>query len=262
VNNPLQNRKILITRDQRQGEEMIREIRELGGEVISFPTIKITDPQDLSASIRAIEDLNRYDWIIFTSSNGVHYFFKRLRDTGKLPSTLSIACVGKKTAIVLESYGYNADLIPEKYNAKALLKAFSEEYVSGKKILWPTSNLSSDELSAGLKKLGALIDKVVFYNTHSIRHENSNDQLVDLNKDRIDCLAFFSPSQFKSFIRITGLEKENKTSINKYAIAAIGPSTARAIKKRGFNVDIQPDESVTESLVEAIAAYFKQKQNA
>ncbi len=259
VDKPLMNRRILVTRDAEQSRGMIRKINRLGGEAVSFPTIRISEPDDWTACDSAIRQLNSYDWIIFTSTNGVDYFFQRMKKMNTSTVRSSIAVVGAKTADRVVKYGYNVDLIPPEYNAKSLVKVFGQKELVGKMVLWPTSSLSKKGLSEGLANYGAIVSRVVVYQTKKMTGEGALSIKSTLLDQKIDCITFFSPSSFHSFLTIFDEEDWIRKDNNLPAIAAIGGATARAIEGKGFTVNIIPEESVEDSMVQAIVEFYKNK---
>ncbi len=255
MDKPLQGKKIMVTRDPTQAGSLIDKLASLGSTVLPFPTIKIMPPDDWTACDQAIEDLSSFDWIIFSSANGVKYFMKRLEKKHKSGITCLIAVVGKKTAVRLKKFNLKADLIPDKYNARGLLKAFERIDLKGQKVLIPTSNIGKNTLKKGLAEKGAEVIQVVCYQTLPFTDQalKLKDQLEN---QHLDCITFFSPSAFNTFISLGGETFKNNKAGQQPALAAIGPATASAIRKKGLEVNILPEQSVEESMIKAIIDYF------
>lgn len=253
---PLKDIHIVVTRDPGQSGNLIDKLTELGGRVSPFPTIKITPPSDWSACDQALKKIEEYNWIIFSSVNGVRYFLKRAEQLEIKYFQASIASVGQKTADVLTQYGITADLIPSSFTAGGLLEVFKNIDVKNQRILIPSSNRSRNELSSVLRKRGAVVEKVVCYRTGIPEIGESDPLLQSILHNKVDCFTFYSPSAFKSLIDIFGAEKLKKILSEKTVVAAIGPTTAHAIQKKGFNVQIQPEKSLDQSMINAIVAYF------
>jgi uroporphyrinogen III methyltransferase/synthase len=256
MNEPLRDKNIVVTRDPAQSRNLIEKLTALGGKVYAFPTIKIKPPDDWQSCDQALEQIEEFDWIIFSSANGVRYFLKRAEHHGISYFHASIASVGVKTARELKKYGITSDLIPSSYTAQGLLNEFKKLDIKTRKILIPTSNLSRNELASGLSDMGADVEKIICYRTDLPDLGKSGDLRTFFADKKVDCYTFYSPSAFSSFLKLIGDEPFKKTLSKKTALAAIGPTTARAIKKQGFRVHIQPRESIDESMIEAIVTYF------
>jgi uroporphyrinogen III methyltransferase/synthase len=257
MNYPLKDIHIVVTRDADQSGNLIRKLSELGGQVTPFPTIRIGPPSDWSACDQALRQNEEYNWIIFSSVNGVNYLLKRAEQYGIKYFRSSIACVGRKTADALGKYGITTDLIPSSYTARGLLEVFGNIGVKDQRILIPTSNRSRNELASGLRKMGAKVDKVVCYQTGMHTFTGSDPVMQIVLHKKVDCFTFYSPSAFLSLIDMIGKEQLKRIVSDHTALAAIGPTTAGAIRKNGFQVQIQPEQSVDESMIDAIVTYFK-----
>jgi uroporphyrinogen III methyltransferase/synthase len=253
---PLRGKNIVVTRDPSQSGNLVKKLSALGVNVYTFPTIKITPPEDWSSCDRAFQRIEEYDWIIFSSVNGVRFFLKRAEYHQINYFQASIASVGQKTADELGKYGITADLIPSSSTAKGLLDVFKNLDIHSKKILVPTSDLSRDELVSGLREMGAEVDKVICYRTGMPDIRETGDKIKLLNSKKVDCYTFYSPSAFLSFIKLMGKHPFKNSGSPKAAVAAIGPTTARVIRNKGYKVDIQPKKSMDESMIDAIIAYF------
>ena len=253
---PLKDIHIVVTRDPGQSGNLIEKLTALGGQVSPFPTIKILPPSNWSSCDRAFKHIEEYNWIIFSSVNGVQYFLKRAEHFKVRYFRASIASVGQKTSDLLSKYGITPDLIPSSFSASGLLKVFRNIDVKNQRILIPTSNRSRNELSAGLRKMGASVDKVVCYETGIPDLTESDPQMHSILHEKVDCFTFYSPSAFLSLIDMIGKEQLKTIVSRNTALAAIGPTTARAIRKNGFQVQIQPEKSLDESMIDAIVRYF------
>jgi uroporphyrinogen-III synthase len=256
MNKPLKNKIIMITRDRQQSNVLARKIKDLGGDVLIVPTIKISGPLNWSDCDHAIQSLPNYDWLIFTSANGVRYFLKRIQ-TKKSPSFVGkIAVIGEKTLSELEKYGWKTNLIPKLYSSTGLLEAFQELELSGKHILFPTSDIAGDELFTKLANQGALVNRLTVYRTLPRNDSNKKNVLEYINNNMLDAILFFSPSAVKYFLEIFG--DQIVTDINKksIAIAAIGATTAKAIEVGGLSIQVLPEKSTEGCLLEALVKYF------
>ncbi|MBR9999406.1 MAG: uroporphyrinogen-III synthase [Cyclobacteriaceae bacterium] len=257
MNHPLKDIHIVVTRDPDQSGNLIGKLTELGGKVHSFPTIKIHPPDDWTNCDKALGQIEKYHWIIFTSVNGVRYFMNRARHHRIKYFGASIAAVGKKTADELTEYGITANLIPSSYSAEGLLERFGTMDIRDQMILIPTSDRSGEDLPSGLKKMGASVEKITCYQTGNPDPEETDTAVNALLQQKMDCFTFYSPSAFRSLMEILDKKQLKELLSGETALAAIGPATARIIRKNGYEVRIQPEKSLDESMIEAIVSYFK-----
>jgi uroporphyrinogen III methyltransferase/synthase len=253
---PLAGKRILITRSPEQSSEFKMRLKNFGAEVIEFPTIEIVPPVSWDKLDQAINQLKSYDWIIFTSVNGVHFFWQRLQEKGKerLPSSLKICAIGPATANQLKKKEIPVHYIPKEYIAEALLRGFEKMAIQGKRILLARAKKARDILPKGLKKMGAEVDVVGVYRT--IKARGGAKRLKRFLADgEIDVITFTSSSTVNHFFEL--LKKENlKRLLKGIAIACIGPITAQTATGLGMEVHIQPKKYTIPALTHAIGDYF------
>ena len=258
---PLFGRGVVITRPEKQADDLAQLLIKEGANPIHFPTIKIIPPPDWRGLDAAIKNLEDYDWLIFTSANGVAFFFERLfakaKDIRDLKG-IKICCIGPATAQQVESKGIRVDLVPKKFISEGILESFSGINLQGKKILIARAAKARDVLPEGLKKSGAKVDVVAAYVTvNSGKKKNEMEKLFKENQ--VDVITFTSSSTVNNFVKIIG----RKFSLPKgVKIACIGPVTATTAKKAGFPVDIHQEEYTMEGLVGALIDYFGRKPAA
>ena len=255
---PLVGKKILITRTREQSGDFVTQLKKLGAEVIKFPTIEIAPPLRWKELDQAIDQLELYDWIIFTSANGVNFFWQRLREEGEhhcLPSSLKVCAIGPATARQLKGKKISVDYMPKEFIAEAILKGFGKMEIRGKHILLARAKKARDILPKGLRKMGAVVDVVEVYRT--VRPKGGSKKLKKLLAEgKIDVITFTSSSTVNHFGEL--LRKENlKRLLKGIAIACIGPVTAKTAKEWGMKVQIQPKQYTIPGLTPAIAEYFK-----
>ncbi len=258
---PLFGQRILVTREHSEGFE---ELEDLGAEIIQFSTVEIVPPATWEELDASIDKLGRYDWIIFTSANGVKYFFRRLFerkvDIRDLKG-LKVCAIGVKTAAEVSKYGINVDLVPEKFRAEGLLEAFVKETKSrgavpapdrileGMSFLLPRAEVAREVFPEEVRRLGGTIDVPVAY--RAIRPETHGKRLRRFLKEgRITVATFTSAATFNNFREIMGEEADDL--LNSVAIAVIGPVTAKAVEKAGLKVHIMPEEATVEAMAEGI----------
>lgn len=256
MNKPLLNKTVVITRDPKQARTLKEKIEILGGQSVLFPTISIEPPVYLRRINAAITSLSSYDWLVFTSVNAVRFFFEQVNKL-KLPlPAFKSAAIGSKTAAELKTHGVTVNLLPDEATAKGLLQALSEKLTGNERVLLPTSSIGRDEIVEGLKKIRVKVDRIAVYRTIANRQLDNADMRRQINEKQIDCLTFFSPSAFIFFVELMGDLVVQKINDTKVAIAAIGPTTAAAIRSKNLPVAIEPKQSTEDALLEALSAYF------
>jgi uroporphyrinogen III methyltransferase/synthase len=252
---PMFGHRILVTRGHPEGFE---PLEELGAEIIEFPTIEILPPESYHELDKAIDNIETYDCLIFTSKNGITYFLKRFfekeRDIRDLKG-INICAVGLKTAKEIQKYGIKVDLIPDEFSSEGLiklvevLKSSRTQGLKGMRFLLPRAEKAREVFPEKVRELGGHIDLPVAY--RSIKPELHGKRLRRfLREGRISIATFTSAATFNNFMEIMG-EKANEL-LQGVAIAVIGPVTAKAIEKAGLKVDIMPKEATIEALVEEI----------
>lgn len=255
---PLFGKGIVITRPPRQADELARLLIREGAQPVFFPTVEIMPPSGWAKLDAAFDQLEKYNWIIFTSANGVHFFFARLADKGMDIRDLrgiKICCIGPATARQIESRGIRVDLMPEEFIAEGILKSFAGIDLSGKKILIPRAAMARDVLPVGLRQLGAEVDLAATYQT--VNSGRKKEDLAGLISDnKVDIITFTSSSTVTNFVEIMGADYRMPSHIR---IACIGPVAAATARKAGFRVDISQEEYTIEGLVHSLVQYYKQK---
>ena len=254
---PLIDKKILITRAREQSREFTTRLKKLGAEVIEFPTIEIFPPLSWKNLDRAISQLKSYDWIIFTSANGVNFLFQRFKERGENRRSFSsskICAIGPATAEQLKKKGARVDYIPKEFVSESILRGFKRMGIEGKQILLARAKKARDVLPHGLKKMGATVDVVEVYRT--VKPKGGAMRLKRLlEKKEVDVITFTSSSTVSHFAEL--LKKEDlKKLLSGIAIACIGPVTAKTVRQWGMQVQIQPKQYTIPDLTRAIAEYF------
>ncbi len=259
---PLAGRRILVTRARQQSAQFSSALKELGAEVIEFPTIEILPPRSWEKVDRAIDHLETYDWLIFTSANGVNFFWQRLKDRMKrfrFPSSLKVCAIGPATAKGLMEKGIPVHLMPKQFVAESILEGFQSMALAGKRILLVRVKKARDILPKGLRTMGARVDIVEAYRT--IKPRGSTERLRRLlSEQEVDLLTFTSSSTVNHFVDLVGKENLEKF-LKGVLIACIGPVTAQTARGWGMKVTIQPKHYTVPSLTRAIAAYFSKRRD-
>ena len=253
---PLFGKGIVITRPEAQAEQFSVLLNAEGARVIHFPTINIVPPESYDGLDQAISQLAQYQWIIFTSANGVSFFFQRLIKLGRDIRDLKdirICTIGPATAAAIEKLGIRVDLVPDEYISEGVVREFEKFNINGSRILLPRAEIARDVIPDGLAKLGAKVNVVTTYRT-----VNSGKKKLELaslmNEGKVDVITFTSPSTVTNFMEIMG---RNYVIPPQVKIACIGPVTAAAVKKAGLPVDIIQERYTVPGLVERLIEYFR-----
>jgi uroporphyrinogen III methyltransferase / synthase len=253
----LTGKRIVVTRPRTHAGELARRLSELGAEVIEFPTIAIEPPMDYAPMDHAIAQLNQYDWLFFTSINGVQSFFDRLRHFGNDSRDiehLKVVAIGPETAARLEREGVHVFMVPAKYQAEGILEALDPAEIRGSQILMPRAAKAREILPETLRQWGAFVDVVQAYKT--VLPQDCRFGLRELFKKQIDVITFTSSSTVENFFRL--LEGKDPVPILRgVTIACIGPITARTAIDSGLQVDIVSAEFTIPGLVAVIVRFYE-----
>ncbi|MBO8144548.1 MAG: uroporphyrinogen-III C-methyltransferase [Thermodesulfobacterium sp.] len=255
---PLFGKKIVVTRTREQASKLVEKLEELGAMCYEIPTIKIEAVVD-EKIYQTIEKLSSYDWIIFTSENGVKFFFKVLWEKGKDLRVLGnskVAVIGSSTKTFLENMGIRADLIPEKeFTQEGLISAFSRIDIKDKNILIPRAKEAREVLPQRLKEMGAKVDVLPVYETKTC--EESKEKLRNIFEEGVDIVTFTSSSTVKNFFKL--IEETERSYLKDILFASIGPITSATLRKFGFEPHIEAKEYTIEGLVNAIKNFLKNR---
>lgn len=258
---PLSGRRIVITRARSQANGFVRALEDLGAEAIEFPTIEIVPPKNYDSLDRTLQKIEEYDWIIFTSVNGVSYFSARLahlkRDIGIL-SKIRVAAIGPETARAVESLGVAPQVVPEEYRAEAILEKLSPEEMRGLKVLVPRAAQARDILAQTLRQWGAEVDVVEAYRTVAAGSDPKWMRALLLRREA-DMVTFTSSSTVSHFVALFA-GANVKELLASAAVACIGPITQSTAEEMGVRVDVVPKEYTIPGLTGAIVEYFRSKK--
>jgi uroporphyrinogen III methyltransferase/synthase len=254
---PLMGRSIVVTRSREQASDLVKRLSDLGAECLECPTITVVPPDDLKPLDMAIENLFSYDWLMFTSVNGVNFFFNRLFEKNNDVRALNhvhTAVIGPATAKRLFDFGLKSDIVPESYRAESVVKAFAREDISGKRILLPRAKEARQVLPLELTKMGAVVDDVTAYCNQAVK-DDADIILKRLKERTIDMITFTSSSTVKNFRALLPSEGLDNL-IQGVTIASIGPITADTARNLGFDVHIVAESYTIAGLCEAIQQYY------
>ena len=255
---PLFGRRIVVTRARAQAGELSSELKNLGAEVLEFPTIEIKPPDNLASLDKAIHELYSYDWVVFTSVNGVEAFLNRLGhhelDVRSIPKSAKIAAIGPATADMIRNAGLRVDVVPKEYRAEALLDEISAGEIRGKKILIPRAKVAREVLPDKLREAGAEVFVPPAY--ESVPSDGDRDTLAErLEAGAVDCVTFTASSTVENFVQAVGEEASAKL-LNNTLVACIGPITADTARGYGIEIDVEAENYTIPGLVEAVKDLF------
>lgn len=257
---PLFGRRVLVTRSRDQAGELVDLLEAQGAEAIEVPLLSIVPPEDYGPLDRACARAGEYDWIVFTSANGVNAFLDRLlagpRDVRVLADA-RLCAVGPGTAARLTRLGLKVDLIPEDHRAEgvaAAMKALGG--LEGAHVLFPKADIARDVVPEQLRAAGAVVEEVVAYRTVAIEPEGHLDIYRQLLDGRIDVVTFSSASAVRAFAALYG-DDQAADLLSHTTVATIGPVTADAAARYRITPAIVPASSTMPALVDAIVAHFR-----
>ena len=249
---PLFGKRIVMTRDETGNAEFAAKIVSRGGNPMPFATIRIRPLTDSNEFLRALANFSRYDWIIFTSGNGVTIFFEALKDLGRdarVFALAKIAAIGRQTAATLSAFGIAADFVPDVFTGRELgNQLMRSANVRGKKCLLLRSQLASNELVELLDGAGAVVDNVALYTATGEKSDSS--RLVEaINERSIDWLTFASPSSVNVFFEQVDVDVVRASKVK---VASIGPVTSERLKQLDVPVFLTANEHTLDGLLDAI----------
>jgi uroporphyrinogen III methyltransferase/synthase len=257
VDRPLAGRRIVVTRPPGQARSLLEGLRRFGAEALSCPTVRIEDPPDRRPLEKAVARLDAYDWVVFTSANGVARFWEalqRVRGVARLPEELRVAAIGPGTARALEERGVRAEVVPEQYVAEAVADALiGLGGVKGRRVLLPRAGGARKVLPERLRAAGADVDEVVAYVSRP-DPEGIAALREALARGGVDMVTFTAASTVRHFVDAAGAD------LGSARVAVIGPITAAAVRAAGLHVDAEAREYTVEGLLRAICEYFARSE--
>lgn len=262
MDQPLGGRTVVVTRAASQASELTDALESYGAKVFVCPTIEIREPDSYNRLDEALDHLYGYDWLIFTSANGVEFFMKRLIERGLNVADLDdikVCAIGQKTAEKLHDAHTHVDIVPSQSTAEGVFTSLREfvggnEHLRGLNILLPRALVGRDVLPKSLEEAGARVDVVPTYQT--VLPENlDRGRLRAMLAGSGDCIAFTSPSTIKNLAKLFDTH-DLGNALPGVIIACIGPVTANTAVEYGLHIDIQPVQQTAKDLAEAIASYY------
>jgi uroporphyrinogen III methyltransferase/synthase len=251
---PLFGQKIGITRPADQAEPQIKRAFELGAQPVLMPAIEITPIDDWAEVDATLERLSEFDWLIFTSVNGVHALLDRLWNTGgdaRQLAGLRIATIGTSTAQALAEYHLQVDLVPDEFRAEALAKALAP-HVNGQKVLWARASRGREVLPLELQKSGATVEELVVYQNLDAT-AFSDEALVAIDAEELNWIGLSSPSIARRIAELLPETARDQLGAT-LRIASISPVTTAAAKDAGLPVHAEATTFTWDGIFGAITS--------
>ena len=250
---PLFGKRIVVTRTRKQAGGLVAELRALGADVFELPTIRIEPPVNLLEFGELVQDAHSYDWLVFTSPNGVDAFFEmffKIYSDAREIGGVRIAAIGPATAARVREFHLKVDLQPEEFVAEGVIAAFKKEgSVENQRILLARAEQARDVLPRELARLGAIVDEAVAYRT-TAETDDASGALARFKAEGADLITFTSSSTVEHFLALNaGWPSGLKT-------ASIGPVTSKTMRERGLHVDVEAKRFDIPGLTQAIREFY------
>jgi len=251
---PLFGRRVVVTRARTQASTLAAKLRSLGAEVIEFPTIEVRDPDDYTALDNAIANLGSYDWLVFTSVNGVEYFLRRLdRSPADLRALKAKICaIGPITAKAVRDLHLKVDVMPKEFVAESVVEAFAPYEMEGKRVLLPRAKVAREILPEELRRRGAIVDVIPAYQT--VIPANAAGRAKEALERKPDWVLFTSSSTVTNFVKAAGAGP-----LRGAGVASIGPVTSETARSLGIDVSVEASPYTIDGLIARILDACKEK---
>lgn len=264
---PLFGKRIVVTRTREQASQLSAQLGDLGAEVLEIPTIAVQPPANPEPLAKACENIEAYDWLVFTSPNGVSAFFAALEAAGKDCRALhraKVATIGPATGQAVAKRGLKPDVVARTFVAEGLLDALSAYDLDGTRVLLPRAAQAREVLPETLASRGAQVEVVPAYET--VAPESSAQALKQAMADGFDAVTFTSSSTVTNFLAL--LDQADKQELIRRSqsgetiMASIGPITSQTARDEGLQIQVEPEAYTIDDLVEALAGHFAQSLKA
>lgn len=259
-NRPLTGKRVLVTRARQQASNLSRMLADRGAQPVELPAIAVKPIEENKELDNAIKEIGKYQWLVFTSVNGVDAFFERLsrlKLDARALKGVKIAAIGPATGDCLAARGLIADYVPAEFTSRGLLDGLKNKSISGQRFLLPRADIADKELVDGLQAMGAVIEDIPAYQTVPATEAIARAREM-LLEHKIDLITFTSSSTVTNLVDAF---QGGKVELNGAKVAAIGAKTAETAQKAGLSVDILAKEATIPGLVEAIEEFYAGKAN-
>jgi uroporphyrinogen III methyltransferase/synthase len=253
---PLFGRRVLVTRPPHQASGMVRKLEDLGAVVTRLSPVEIREPADFGPLDRALTQLRvgEWDWLVFTSANGVHSLLRRLEGLGRDLrdiGSLKLAAIGPKTAEALREYRLRADLIPEATYSSEGLAASLAPLVAGQRVLLARANRGRDLLRDELVKVAARVEQVTVYD--QVDSLESDPAVLDaLRRGEIGYVTLPSSNIARGLLKLFDETIRGRVERGDIRLVAISPETGRTIRELGYPVAAEAEVFTEEGLIKAV----------
>ena len=260
-NHPLFGKRVLVTRSRRQASVLCRLLADEGAEAMEVPAIQIAPAEDYGGLDGAIRSIGDYQWVVFTSVNGVEAFFERISAQGmdsRSLGAIKVCAIGSTTAACLEKFGIRADFVPSQFSSNSIIEGLGDLGIRDAKVLLPRADIAPQNLVDEMERLGAHVDQQIAYRTLVPRdsHQRAREALED---GKIDIVTFTSSSTVRNLVDLlhgdTGL-------LEGMLIACIGPVTAKTTQEVGLKVSVVAPQHTVEGLVDALKSHLVRNRGA
>ena len=234
----LKDKTIVLARAEEQSKETINFFKNIGANLISFPSLEVV-PVDASAELQTILEEGNIDYLVFQSANAAKHFIQLIKEKNIAFNfeTTRVACYGKKAAAICKENQITIDLAADDLSAKGLLKLFSQDQIENKNILLPGSAVGSDEFQDDLKRLGATVQSIPVYDIQIPKKETLAEEIEKIKSCQVDWYLFTGPVIYQNFLELLEITNPGEF-FAKSKVAAIGPTTKEAIEKTKTRVDV------------------------
>ena len=259
----LAGKRVVITRAARQSVELVERLEKLGAMPILLPLVAFSAPEDYGPLDAALDRLEQFDWIIFTSENAVRAVVKRAGVRGNLRNVAGrrsrAAAVGPTTAVAAERAGFFVDYQAQTHSGAALATELGEK-LRGQTIFLPRSDRANPDLPQLLRNYGAEVTEVIAYRT--VTPVNLDEEkIAAIVNGEVEAILFFSPTAVEHFVGIVGKEKLRNLQ-NRSAITAVGPITANALRQAGVDILLVAEDTTADAVIAALERHFAGTQKA
>jgi uroporphyrinogen III methyltransferase/synthase len=250
---PLYGRRIVVTRTRKQAGGLAASLLELGADVLELPTIRIEPPKNLLEFGQLVQDAHSYDWIVFTSANGVDAFFEmfyKIYSDAREIGGVRIAAIGQTTARRVKDFHLKVDLQPEDFVAEEIVREFKKQgSIENEKILLATAEVTRDVLAEALTKMGAIVDVAIAYRTVP-ETEDAGGGMARFRDEGADLITFTSSSSVRNFMALKLPLPDGLKA------ASIGPMTSKTMREMGLSVDAEAKQHDVPGLIRAIRTLY------
>lgn len=251
---PLFGQGVVVTRAREQASKLVDLLHNQGACCFEFPTISIEPLPDYSQLKKTISSIHEYDWVIFTSVNGVKFFWNQLEAMNKDTRTLGncqVGAIGPATADLLRTKGVHPDFVPKDYVAESIVEGLLEKGVLDQKVLIPRAEKAREILPQKLSQAGAKVEVIPVYQT-KLTQQDGLEIIQAMQDKKVQYITFTSSSTVRNFFQLVSQDSLRDFVPDQVSLACIGPVTAKTLEEYGFKADIIPEKYTISALTESL----------